>query len=244
MRRRLLLGAGLAALAVGTAAAAWPGPAAGAGPVAAAAGTATARPAAPQSVTRPGRASACAAFPGARQLPGAGTVQPAAWSGGGLVVPACGPVPGAGAHAAAVTPYPGGPSMDGYQCVELALRYLYQRFGLTMDAPTNGDQVAAHYASDYAALFTLVANGTPHRAPAPGDVISLSTVPGFDSASGGHSVVVQSSVVDEDGNGTVTVIEENASASGVTVVPVDRWHVRYPGFRYADWLTTIARPRR
>jgi hypothetical protein len=109
-----------------------------------------------------------------------------------------------------------------------------------MDVTTNGDEVAAHYAADYAALFTVVANGTPHRAPVPGDVISLSSAPGFDSASGGHSVIVQSSAVDRAGEGTVTVIEENASASGVAVVPVDRWRVRFPGFRYAEWLTAIA----
>ncbi len=84
----------------------------------------------------------------------------------------------------------------------------------------------------------VVRNGTPHRAPAAGDVLSLSTAPRFDSASGGHTAVVQSSSVNAAGNGTVTVVEENADAAGVAVLLVSGWPVRYPGFRYVEWLTT------
>ena len=53
-----------------------------------------------------------------------------------------------------------------------------------MGISTNGDQVAAHYAAAYPALFMIVRNGTPDRAPVAGDVLSMSTVPGFDSARG------------------------------------------------------------
>jgi hypothetical protein len=134
--------------------------------------------------------NACDAFGGAYRLPGADGITPAAWSGGGLVVQACGPLPGAGTGAP-VYPYPGSLWTPGYQCVEFAERYLYARFGITMSIPTNGDQVAAHYATNYAALFMLIKNGAPHHAPAKGDVLSMSTAPGFDSASGGHTAVVQ-----------------------------------------------------
>ena len=225
MRSRRSLGAVLAALAFGFSTAAAPGPAV------------------PRAVIAPartgsgdgaggGREGPCRAFGGARQLAGADGVTPAAWSGGGLVVPACGPAPAArdttddtggdtgGDTGAPVYAYPGSLWTAGYQCVEFSERYLYDRFGVTMNVVTNGDQVVAHYAADYAGLFTVVGNGTRDRAPAAGDVLSLSTAPGFDSASGGHTAVVQSSSVNAAGNGTATVVEENAAASGVAVLRV------------------------
>src|SRR5450756_2511515 len=106
-----------------------------------------------------------------------------------------------------------------------------------MDISTNGDQVAAHYAARYAALFMIIRNGTPHRAPVAGDVLSMSAVPGFDSAAGGHTAVVQASSVNAAGDGTVTIVEENALRSGVEVLPVSGWSVRYGGFPYLEWLT-------
>jgi hypothetical protein len=212
MRNRRLPGAGLAVLAV----------------LAALVGTASgARAVGP-----------CGAVPGGYQLPGADGVAPAAWSADGLVVPACGPAPGDGRAAPPVYPYPGGLWTAGYQCVELSERYLYDRYGVTMGIATNGDQVAAHYAAGYPGLFMVIRNGTPRRAPAGGDVLSLSAAPRFDSASGGHTAVVQSSSVTAAGNGSVTVVEENAGTAGAAVLPVSGWRVRYPGFPYVEWLTT------
>ena len=237
------MAAGLAALALGLGAATAPGPAAHRGAATrpdAATGVGTvARPGAVTPVaaaTGPGRP--CGAFPGAYQLPGSGGVVPAAWSGDGLTVPACGPAPGGGAAAAPVYPYPGALWTAGYQCVEFSERYLYDRYGVTMGVATDGDQVAAHYAAGFPGLFMVIRNGTPHRAPAPGDVLSLSAAPRFDSADGGHTAVVQSSSVNAAGAGTVTVVQENAGAAGVAVLPVSGWSVRYPGFRYVQWLTT------
>jgi hypothetical protein len=137
-----------------------------------------------------------------------------------------------------VHPFPSAPWTAGYQCVEFSERYLYDRYGVTMNASANGDQVVADYAAGYPGLFTVIKNGTPHRSPAPGDVLSLSAAAGFDSAGGGHTAVVQSSSVSGAGNGTVTVVEENAGAAGVTVLRVSGWTVRYPGFAFAEWLTT------
>ena len=222
MRNRRLLGTGLAALALGLGTAA--GPDLSAAP-------AFATPAS-------GVGGPCGAFPGARQLPGADGVAPTAWSGGGLVVPACGPAPGDGTTAAPVYPYPDALWTAGYQCVEFSERYLYDRYGVIMDIATDGDQVAAHYAAGYPGLFMVIRNGTPHRAPAAGDVLSLSAAPGFDSASGGHTAVVQSSSVSAAGYGTVTVVEENADAAGVAVLQVSDWIVRYPGFAFVEWLAT------
>jgi hypothetical protein len=228
MRSHRLLGAGLAVLALGLGTVLAPGPATG-----------TALAASVSGAPAPGDDSGqCGAFPGAHQLPGADGVVPAAWSDGGLLVPACGPVPGDGTAAARVYPYPDALWTAGYQCVEFSERYLYDRYGVTMDIPTDGDQVAAHYAAGFSGLFMVIRNGTPHRAPAAGDVLSLSAAPGFDSASGGHTAVVQSSSVSAAGNGTVTVVEENADAAGVTVLQVSDWTVRYPGFGFVEWLTT------
>jgi CHAP domain len=255
MRNWRALGLSLVALLLGTSVATGPGPlspaadnqaAVSAGTAAVAAApvrVAQVRPAARTAGSAgtgsgaAGRAAPCAAFPGARPLPGAAGVRPAAWSGDGLVVPACGPEPGGSDRGPAVYPYPGALWTAGYQCVEFAERYLYARYGISMPVVTNGDQVAAHYAASFAALFMVVRNGTPHRAPRAGDVLSLSSAAGFDSASGGHTAVVQSAAVDSGGDGTVTVVEENGSAAGVTVLPVTGWTVRYPGFRYVEWLT-------
>jgi hypothetical protein len=223
VRNHRLLGTGLTVLALGLGQVGWPG-----------LDTAIASPVA----GGPAADGPCGAFPGAHQLPGGDGVVPAAWSGGGLVVPACGPAPGGGVAGAPVHPYPDAPWTAGYQCVEFSERYLYDRYGVTMNAAANGDQVVADYAAMYPGLFTAIKNGTPHHAPAPGDVLSLSVVPGFDSPDGGHTAVVQSSTVSAAGNGTVTAVEENASAAGVTVFPVSDWTVRYPGFGFAEWLTT------
>jgi hypothetical protein len=190
------------------------------------------------AITAAGPGGSCNQVSGAYQLPGADGVTPAAWTGGGLSVPACGPIPDDGGAATPVQPYPGALRTPGYQCVEFSERYLYYRYGVTMSIPTNGDQVAAHYAAAYPALFAIVRNGTSHRAPVPGDVISLSTVPGFDSAAGGHTVVVQSSSVNAAGNGTLTVVEENAVPSGIQILPVSDWRAAYNGFPYVEWLTT------
>jgi hypothetical protein len=235
--------AGLAAAALGLGAATGPGtvatPRAATGPAEAAkpgAVTAAVAAAGPGPAVRPGRP--CGAFPGAYQLRGAGGIVPAAWSGDGLTVPACGPVPGDGRAAAPVYPYPGALWTAGYQCVEFSERYLYDRYGVMMGIATNGDQVAAHYEAGYPGLFMVIRNGTPRRAPAAGDVLSLSAAPRFDSKGGGHTAVVQSSAVNAAGDGTVTLVQENADATGVAVLPVSGWSVRYPGFRYAQWLTT------
>jgi Putative Ig domain/CHAP domain len=225
VRNRRLLRSCLAVLALGLCTAPWPGRVTAA---------ALAIPASGGSLA----GGQCGAFPGARQLPGADGVVPAAWSGGGLVVPACGPAPGDGAKGAPVYPYPGALWTAGYQCVEFSERYLYDRYGVIMDIATDGDQVVAHYAAGYQGLFMVIRNGTPHRAPAAGDVLSLSAAPGFDSASGGHTAVVQSSSVSAAGNGTVTVVEENADAAGVAVLQVSDWTVRYPGFAFVEWLAT------
>ena len=85
------------------------------------------------AAARPG--GACNAVAGAYQFPGADGVTPAAWTGDGLTVPACGPIPNDGGPTTPVAPYPGALKTPGYQCVEFSERYLFYRYGVTMDIP-------------------------------------------------------------------------------------------------------------
>ena len=181
----------------------------------------------------------CNAVAGAYQFRGADGVTPAAWTGDGLTVPACGPIPNDGGSTTPVAPYPGALKTPGYQCVEFSERYLFDRYGVTMGISTDGDQVAEHYAAKYPARFMIVKSGTPNRAPVAGDVLSMAKVPGFDGSDGGHTAVVQSSSVTSAGNGTVTIVEENAVPSGIQVLKVSDWNVTYDGFPYLEWLTTV-----
>ena len=133
-------------------------------------------------------------------------------------------------------PYPGSLATPGYQCVEFAERYLYYQYGVTMGIGTNGDQVVAHYGAQYPSLFSVIANGAVNQAPAQGDVLSFSTTPSFNSGTGGHTAVVESSGVNAAGNGSITIVEENAVSSGVQVLTVNSWVVTYPGLPYIEWL--------
>ncbi|HEY7816495.1 MAG TPA: CHAP domain-containing protein, partial [Nakamurella sp.] len=180
------------------------------------------------------RGGACNAFTGAYQLPGSNGVVPAAYSDSSIVVPACGPR--GSTNPVWVNPYPGSLTTAGYQCVEFSRRYLYYKYGAVYNKSTNGDQIVDHYYSAYPTFFTVVANGTVGKAPVPGDVLSFSPVATFSSPSGGHTAVVQASAVNSKGNGSLTLVEENASTSGVVVIPVTSWRVVYGSFTYAKWL--------
>jgi hypothetical protein len=57
---------------------------------------------------------------------------------------------------------------------------------------------------------------------------------------GGHTGVVQASSVSSSGNGSVTIVEENAVSSGVQVLSVSNWTVSYSGFPYIEWLHSRA----
>lgn len=194
---------------------------------------------------------------------GAGVV---GWTGTSTDIPICGPAPNAGGTWQYVTiPGPYGSSgifnaTTGFQCVELAERYLALADGF---APVlaNGQQVAANYHAAYSntALYvngSLRAIGHP---PVPGDVISFSNAPGFDAYSDGHVAVVSSSSVDaRTGDGTVTIAQENVSPGYFRYTLVlEHWHLVDPnsspdalfGFAYAEWLhvmpyrETVGTPR-
>jgi hypothetical protein len=119
-------------------------------------------------------------------------------------LPICGPGPDYGGSWQYVDlPGPGG-AMDafynatpGFQCVELAERWLAVADGL---APQHaeGSLVAAVYHAAFS-RSTLVVNGSSGAVghpPVRGDVISFSLVPSFEDPSDGHVAIVVHSSVD------------------------------------------------
>ncbi|MGB9112735.1 MAG: CHAP domain-containing protein [Acidimicrobiales bacterium] len=176
------------------------------------------------------------------------------WTGTSPNIPICGPAPNDGGSWQYVTlPGPYGSSgyfynaTTGFQCVELAERYLAVADGL---APVlaNGQQVAANYHAAYSntQLYVNGSRAAIGHPPVPGDVISFSDAPGFDAYDDGHVAVVSSSSVNEKtGNGTVTIAEENVNAGyQIYTLLLSRWHLFDPnspsdalfGFPYAEWL--------
>jgi hypothetical protein len=182
---------------------------------------------------------------------GAGVV---GWTGTSTNIPICGPAPNEGGTLQYVTiPGPYGSTglffnaTTGFQCVELAERYLALADGL---APVlaNGQQVAASYHAAYpdTSLYVNGSAGAVGHAPLSGDVISFSFAPGFDAFDNGHVAVVSSSSVNaRTGDGTVTIAQENVGVGyyRYTIV-LERWRLVDPnsppdalfGFPYAEWL--------
>jgi hypothetical protein len=110
---------------------------------------------------------------------------------------------------------------NAWQCAELSARFLYVRYGAAVIMNTNGAQIVDHYVAAHPSEFVAVANGTPGQAPEPGDVISLSTTSLFSDT--GHTQVVTGSNVDANGNGTVSVVQQNASSTGTAAYTPRSW---------------------
>jgi len=80
--------------------------------------------------------------------------------------------------------------------------------------------------------LVVVRNGTVGAVPQPGDVVSVGRTP-YDSF--GHTAVVTANAVDREGNGTITLIQQNGGAgnNGWVSYPVDKWVV---GYGVTSWL--------
>ncbi|HEV7958400.1 MAG TPA: CHAP domain-containing protein, partial [Acidimicrobiales bacterium] len=109
----------------------------------------------------------------------------------------------------------------GFQCVELASRYLYFTTG---DIPpqVNGDDFATAVHEDYKSI-PLVPNGTADQPYLPGDIVSFIGNAGTSLAGIGHVAVVTQSTENSSGNGTVTMMEENAADSPQETLSVENW---------------------
>lgn len=130
--------------------------------------------------------------------------------------------------------FPGAVGQYEWQCTELAKRYLYLKYGIA-PYPANGRDVVNNMPQQYiGTLFERIRNGTPNKAPAPGDVISFLT-----DTSAGHVAIVTSANVDGNGNGTIGIMEQNWVGSGQRSIRVTNWSV---GMNAINWLHEITSP--
>jgi hypothetical protein len=133
-------------------------------------------------------------------------------------VAACGPRPWKdGAPDVLVRFFDGAWGTLEWQCVELSMRFLFLACG-TPPYPGNGKDVVANYPGK---LLMKIPNGSSLRGPKPGDIISYGPTTTY-----GHTAVVSAASIDEHGNGTVTVIEQNASETGEKTHSVSNWYIQ------------------
>lgn len=183
------------------------------------------------------------------------------WSGTFPDLPLCGPGPVyGGTWSYVVQPGPSGAvagyynATPGFQCVELADRWLAEADGLA-PVMAEGSQVAMNYHAAYPSVTTLVLNGSRAavgHAPSPGDVISFSQVPDFQDPTDGHVAVVVSTRVDpRTGDGVVEIAQENvAEAAMRRDLLLEGWRLVDPSeppnaewqYPYAEWLHVSVRP--
>ena len=127
----------------------------------------------------------------------------------------------------------------GFQCVELAARYFYYVSGhsppLVQDASDYAYYVGADYR--YGVYPAGITGGTStfQNSLTPGNIISMWSR----SDQVGHVAVVTKVNV-TGGNGTITVMDENASANGTHTITVSGGHMSYGGI-YPDfqWTTNL-----
>jgi len=113
--------------------------------------------------------------------------------------------------------YPGAWGHYEFQCVELCMRFMYLAYEIE-PYQASGNEVVPHYSGD---LLIKVNNGTEGYPPLPNDIISAGSTTTY-----GHSTIVMESNVDEQGNGSITVLEQNSSANGIRTYTVTNWTVQ------------------
>lgn len=124
-------------------------------------------------------------------------------------VEACGPGPVQGGTDVLVRFFPGAWGEDEWECVELAMRYMYLVYGIhPYDA--NGSQVVSNYSGN---LLTKVPNNGASL-PAPGDIISEGA-----TDTPGHTAIVTEVKVN-NGVGTITIMQQNATSDGWGTIAV------------------------
>ncbi|HLN07110.1 MAG TPA: CHAP domain-containing protein, partial [Acidimicrobiales bacterium] len=159
----------------------------------------------------------------------------ASWDG--LV--ACGPGPTQGGTDHLVSFFPGAWGEFEWECVELSMRWMYLAWGVNPYPADGWDVVRDYDLGTNRATYNpegpdlvAVKNGTTGAVPQPGDVVSV----GRDQDdSFGHTAVVTANAVDAQGNGAITLIQQNGGAGndGWVTYPVADWVV---GNRVTGWL--------
>jgi hypothetical protein len=103
-----------------------------------------------------------------------------------------------------------------FECVELVMRFLYQEWGIE-PWPGNGNEIMDGYPED---SMTFYPNGT--QSILPGDIL---TENGSVANPSGHTAVITAVNLDANGTGTITILEQNLSASGSRSLHVTNWNV-------------------
>jgi CHAP domain len=124
-------------------------------------------------------------------------------------VAACGPGTDQGGSDYPVYFFPNAYPVLEWECVELVMRYMYLIYNVDPYG-ANGSTVVSNYSGN--TLSQVSNNGS--SLPSPGDIISEGA-----PTTDGHTGVVTKVKV-SDGTGTVTMMEENASAKGWATIKV------------------------
>jgi hypothetical protein len=131
---------------------------------------------------------------------------------------ACGPRPWAdGGPHAVVQFFPGAWGELEWECVELSMRFMYLAYGIN-PYQANGNQVVTNYVGD---RLIKINNGTPGISPQADDILSTGVTSTY-----GHTAIVIENDVDNQGNGTIQVLEQNSSESGIRSYNVINWFVQ------------------
>jgi hypothetical protein len=162
------------------------------------------------------------------------------------VVP-CGPIPGPTGDVTVQFPDAQGRDFKGhgefeFQCVELCMRFMQVVHGITA-YPGNGSQVVPNFLTmskpKDRGKMVVIQNGQFPPAPMPGDILSYGPV-----STVGHTSVCTASNVDSQGNGTITIMQQNVSLSGKAVLRVQNWKViAVPGVTSFLHATTGSQPQ-
>ena len=121
-----------------------------------------------------------------------------------------------------------------FECVELSMRWMYLANGVRPYG-ANGNQVVSNYSSgDGGNLHSYSNYPGCCGYPMAGDVLSYCS-----TCSAGHTSVVIATSVDGNGNGSITVMEQNATHGGLQQLTVSNYEVinAPEGFVYG-WLST------
>lgn len=149
---------------------------------------------------------------------------------------ACGPGSGQSGEDFEVHFFEGAWGEFEWECVELAMRWMYLAWGA---APygANGNTVVSNYPNGQTGwpAVRVIRNGARFASPEPGDVLSIDNGDAF-----GHAEVVSSSNVNSSGDGTITAVTENFGATndGWISLNVSDWTVTdgVPGDTVLGWL--------
>jgi hypothetical protein len=105
----------------------------------------------------------------------------------------------------------------GFQCVELAARYLWFETGLTPPHPLHAKGFVAALHSEYPQYAVTGNTDTFSTSLKPGQIISMGD--GTNDSADGHVGVVTAVSV-SNGNGTITMMDENAGGTGKDTITV------------------------